>query len=225
MVNVKTLFGRILKCIRKNTFSNIAEGTHAGSVTMTAGESIDTPHLIVAVGSFQNEIVIAGATSKPVGVCDDCGAEGERLPVILGGCSGSTLMCVSATTIEAGDSLYTADSGKVSNVAADGSYKIGVALCPSSAGCVVEVDPQGFGTAAFRLYAGGIYAWQGSDSAETLEVNGLSSADIVFASLQESSSGVSSVKASAGDGGINFTLNAAGSAGTEKIVWMVIRKN
>ena len=228
-MKMKSIFAGFLHGIflgkTKDAFCNIAEGTHAGSITMTAAEAIDTPNLVVCAGALQNEILIAGVANKPIGVCTDEGASADAVAVALPGCAESTFICVAAVNINAGDNLYTAAAGKVSNVAADGSYKIGTALCAASAGCVVEVDPQGFGQRAFQIHSGGIYTWTGSTASESISVSGLVAADIVVASLHSSSASVSTVKAQASADGITFTLNAAGTAGSEKIAWIAIRKN
>jgi len=67
---------------RKRAFCNIAEGTHAGSITMTAGENIDMQNLLVSAGENEGEIIVAQTTSKPLGVCIDEGIKGEKLAVV-----------------------------------------------------------------------------------------------------------------------------------------------
>lgn len=210
---------------KKLAFCNIAEGTHAGNLTMTAGENIDTANLVVTLGALPNEILIAGATSKPIGICNDEASFGEPINVELGGCAESTIICHCAVNVNSGDYLYTASAGKVSNIATAGSYKIGIALHNANAGCPVEVDPQGFGNSAYKMSACGIYEWKGSETSEALQLDCVKSSDIVVAGIQESSTNVNSVKAKTSNGEINFTLNATGTAGMEKISWIVISKN
>ena len=120
-------------CLRR-AFCNIAEGTHAGSVTMVAGENIESPNLLVKAGEAENLVVVASAEDAPIGVCGDEGAKGETVGVYLPGSAESTFICVAASSVNMGDSLYTAAGGKVSTVAADGCRKVGVALCSAAAG-------------------------------------------------------------------------------------------
>ena len=54
-------------CLRR-AFCNIAEGTHAGSVTMVAGENIESPNLLVKAGEAENLVVVASAEDAPIGV-------------------------------------------------------------------------------------------------------------------------------------------------------------
>ena len=119
-------------------FCNIAEGTHAGSVTMKAAEAVDSQNLLVAAGENDGEFVIASASKKPIGVCLDEGAKGESVSVALPGCAESTFVCRTSANVSAGDSLYTSAGGKVSPVAGDGAYKVGVALCSAAAGCPLK---------------------------------------------------------------------------------------
>ena len=51
-------FGVAFGACRKRAFCNIAEGTHAGSVTMVAGENIESPNLLVKAGSADNLVLI-----------------------------------------------------------------------------------------------------------------------------------------------------------------------
>ena len=74
---------RIIAAIRgafrsnKRAFCNIAEGTHAGSMTMTAEESVDSANLIVKAGTNEGGFKIAGAADKPLGICTDEGTAGD----------------------------------------------------------------------------------------------------------------------------------------------------
>ena len=102
---------------RKPAFCNIADGTHAGSITMVAEESVDNAYLVVKAGANDGGFAVAGAADKPFGVCSDEGAKGERLAVILPASAESTIMCRAATDIPAGASVYTSANGKVSAAA------------------------------------------------------------------------------------------------------------
>lgn len=100
--------------IGKYAFCNIAEGTHAGSVTMKASEPIDSQNLLVAAGEIEGEFSVASASKKPIGVCLDEGSAGDIMSVALPGCAESTFVCKTAASVSAGDSLYTSAGGKVS---------------------------------------------------------------------------------------------------------------
>ena len=210
---------------RKRAFCNIAEGTHAGSITMTAGENIDMQNLLVSTGENEGEIIVAQTTSKPLGVCIDEGIKGEKLAVVLGGSTDSTFICRASSDIAEGDSVYSAPNGKVSAFASNGCYKIGVALCSATTGGVVEIDPQGFGESAWQFYSCGIYQWQSSTSTEKLSCVGLNENDVVIASIYAKGGSEKMVNATANSTGVQFQLDANGTAGATKIAWIVIRKN
>ena len=211
-------------CLRR-AFCNIAEGTHAGSVTMVAGENIESPNLLVKAGEAENLVVVASAEDAPIGVCGDEGTKGETVGVYLPGSAESTFIGVAASSVNMGDSLYTAAGGKVSTVAADGCRKVGVALCSAVVGGVVEVDPQGFGERAWQICACGIHIWKGSSESESASVADVKSSDMVFASIAAAGGAEKTVKAEASEGNIAFTLDASGTAETTKISWIAIRKN
>lgn len=230
MKNNENIAGAISRAIArmnfgKQSFCNIAEGTHAGSITMKAGESIDSQNLLVCAGTNEGEFAIASAAKKPIGVCLDEGAKGDIMSVALAGCAESTFICKAAANISAGNPLYTSAGGKVSPTPSDGSYKVGVALCSAAAGCPVEIDPQGFGERAWQVYSCGIYVWTGSTASETLASDELTANDIVFATITTAGGSEKCVKASASTSGLTFTLDAAGTASTTKIAWLILRKN
>ncbi|MBQ6534072.1 MAG: DUF2190 family protein [Opitutales bacterium] len=206
-------------------FCNIAEGTHAGSLTMAAGENIESQNLVVCAGSNEGEFAIAKATDKPLGICVDQGAKGERLAVLLPGSAGSTFMCRATGDVSAGDSVYTAANGKVSATAANGAYKVGIALCSAASGGVVEIDPQGFGESAWQFFAAGLFTWTGSSTSATLSCTGLTANDAIVAAIHTAGGSENCVAAKAGSSGITFTLDASGTADTTKISWIAIRKN
>lgn len=211
-------------CSRR-AFCNIAEGTHAGSITMVAGENIESPNLLVKAGEAENLVVVASAGDAPIGVCGDEGAKGETVGVYLPGSAESTLICVAASSVNMGDPLYTSAGGKVSTVAADGCRKVGIALCSAAVGGVVEVDPQGFGERAWQICACGIYTWEGSSNSESAMAADVKSSDVVFASISSAGGSEKTVNAEASDGSVAFTLDANGTAQATKISWIAIRKN
>ena len=142
--------------IKSPAFSNIAEGTHAGSLTLTAAEDIDSPYLLVKIDDTGNAVEICTAADLPVGLAlDECDM-GEGVAVALPGCAESTFMCRAASDVDAGDEVFTAADGKVANTATGSCYKVGVAINAAQAGALVEVDPQGFGTRPNQIAESGI---------------------------------------------------------------------
>ena len=222
-MKIKTTAARLIKAVvavfnsGRAAFCNIAEGTHSGSITMIAAEAVDSANLVVKAG--------ANAGDKPLGICSDEGAKNERLAVILPASAESTIICRAAGDISAGASVYTSANGKVSATPANGSYKIGVAVCSSNTGGVVEVDPQGFGESAWQFYACGIHTWDNATNSGTIPCSGLSADDVVVAAIQTAGGSEKSVKAAASSTGITFTLDANGTSGSTKISWIAIRKN
>lgn len=222
---VESACGFFAKTARAGIFGNIAAGTHAGSVTMTAGADIDGANLVVKHGIQEGEILVAGASDKPFGVCTDEGEKGELLAVALPGCAESTFMCVAAGAIQAGSDLYTSANGKVSAVPSDGSYKVGVAMCSASSGGIVEVDPAGFGDRAYGVLACGIHTWDTSTTSSTMPATGVSAEDVVVASIASGAGSAKTVSAVPGEDSVVFNLDAAGTSGTTKIAYVIIRKN
>ena len=184
---------------------------------MRAAEAVDSQNLLVAAGENDGEFVVASASKKPIGVCLDEGAKGDSVSVALPGCAESTFVCRTSANVSAGDSLYASAGGKVSPVAGDGAYKVGVALCSAAAGC--------FGERAWQVHSCGLYVWTGATSSETLASGELGEGDIAFASIAAAGGSEKSVSAIVSDGGITFSLDAAGTASSTKIAWMVLRKN
>ena len=226
MIKIKNKIAALF--LRRNTFANISEGTHAGSITMSAGEDVPCANLLVAAGENEGVFKIAGAGELPIGVCTDEGSSGEKLSVSLPGSAESTLLCRAASSISAGNSVYGTASGKVASSPENGACKIGVALCDASSGGIVEVDPQGFGSRAWQFHSAGVFSWNGgSSTTASLEVAGLKTGDLVMASIAESAGSETSVMASVDAGGdkINFTLNANGTNDSTKISWFAISKN
>ena len=113
----------------------------------------------------------------------------------------------------------------VSAAAADGSYKVGVAVCSAVAGGLAEIDPQGFGESAWKLAACGVHEWTTATTSDSLEFSGLNSDSVVIAAVQSAGGSEKTVKAAASTSGISFTLDANGTAGSTKIAWIAISKN
>lgn len=221
------IISKILKTFaggKAPAFSNIAEGTHAGSITLKAAEDINSAHLLVKLDDTGNEIQVCSATDLPVGVCPDESDMGDSVAVNLSGSAESTFTCRAATDIDAGDELYTAAGGKVTAVASPSCYKVGVALTSAPAGSVVEVDTQGFGTRAFQVAECGVYVWKGATKEETLEVDGAKTGDFVAAAFAAVGASEKTVCATADENSVKFKLDANGTANTTKISWIIIKK-
>ena len=210
--------------IKSPAFSNIAEGTHAGSLTLTAAEDIDSPYLLVKIDDTGNAVEICTAADLPVGLAlDECDM-GEGVAVALPGCAESTFMCRAASDIDAGDEVFTAADGKVANTATGSCYKVGVAINAAQAGALVEVDPQGFGTRPNQIAESGMYVWQGSGAEETMTLAGAAEGDLAIASIAATGGTETAVVASVSEDSIKFKLNASGTAGSTKIAWVIIKR-
>ncbi len=225
-IKMKDVAQRVATAFKSRvTFCNIAEGTHAGAITMAADENIESQNLVVTAGSSEGSFAIANVTSKPIGVCVDQGVEGDMLAVALPASNGSTLVCKAASDVSAGDSVYTAANGKVSAIAGNGAYKVGVALCSATTGGVVEIDPQGFGESAWQFHSCGIFDWDNATNSSEMDCMNISANDVVIANIHTSAGSEKNVKAEASANKITFKLDANGTASTTKIAWIAIRKN
>lgn len=208
----------------RGAFCNIADGTHAGSITMKAKQNFGYSNLVAKLHS-NGEVKVAGPTDKPFGVCTDEADPDDNIAVALPGCAESTFMCMAAAEIKAGNAVYTAAQGKVTPVAAGGSYRIGVAISDATTNGVVEVDPVGFGLPACSIVGAETTAWTNATNAMTANLPYITSADTVIATVQTAGGSEKTVKAVPGNGTIAFTLDANGVSGTTKISWIAIRKN
>lgn len=124
---------------------NIAEGTHEGSVSRKAAGAITTRFLLVKPTATLNEVDIAGAADRPLGLCDDeAAAAGDLVNVNLLGISKRTLLMVASEAIAIDDEVYTAAGGKVQDLpTAAGTYwKVGRPIVAAGAdGDLLEVEP------------------------------------------------------------------------------------
>ncbi|MEO0796516.1 MAG: hypothetical protein AAFX93_15205 [Verrucomicrobiota bacterium] len=100
---------------RKPVFANVAVGTHAGSITRTLEDALDSRNLLVTYGSSESQIEACGTTDFPVGVVNDQGSVGDPVNVQLLSGSSTTIIMVAREPIAAGSEVYTAASGKVQN--------------------------------------------------------------------------------------------------------------
>jgi hypothetical protein len=128
------------------TFSNAAPRamtTHDGIITRSVESAVTSRYLLAKVGTSSTAADIAGATDRPLGVfLDSAPSIGDICPVMLFGCPPHTMLMVPSVAVSQGDVLYTAASGKVTNVSATGAYAVGIALTNGVVDGIVEVDPR-----------------------------------------------------------------------------------
>lgn len=124
-------------------FANIAEGTHANSLTKKADAAITTRYLLGKIGSDVNHVAACGASDIPIGVITDEAAAAEDLVAVeMLGVSKRSILMVASEAISAGEHVYTAASGKVQDLPAGAGtyYEVGLALTAASAdGDIIEV--------------------------------------------------------------------------------------
>lgn len=226
MKKIKTYIARLFYAFKNRPFCNIAEGTHAGRITRVAKSEIPSSNLLVKAS--EGGIEVAGAIDTPIGVCTDCGEEGDILDVALPGCAESSIICIANGAVMEGDLLYSADGGKVSANISPNCHKVGIALSSTSSGGVVEVDPQGFGMKAYEILACGLHTWAaGASTTDYLTISGIKENDCAFAVLAQAGGSETKVKAAINSesGKVVFTLDANGTKNSTLINWMIVRNS
>ena len=222
---LNAFFNKIRNLIRGEVFINIAEGTHAGHISMLAKGEIPQSNLLVKFS--EGGISLCGAQDAPLGVCTDMGDAGEVLDVALPACAESTILCVASSQINQGDNVYTSASGKVSAIPSANSYKVGLALNSTASEGIVEIDPQNFGSKAYQIFAGGTHTWAGGSAlTDEIAISSLKAGDSAFAVIADAgTSSATSVKASVDseNSKITFTLNQNGANDSTLINWLVVR--
>lgn len=207
---------------KESAFCNIAEGTHAGHITVVAKNAIAAANLVVKFD--QGGIAVANVGDVPAGVCTDSGDAGDILDVALPGCAESSFICISGTDVKEGDNLYTSNAGKVVKRATIGSFKVGVALTSAPAGGMVEVDPQGFGTSSYNIIGCGLHTWGTNTVTDRATVTGALDTDIVIASIGTIGGNEKYVTSKINTiGEIVFYLDATGTKGQTTINWIIAR--
>ena len=125
------------------TLSNIAEGTHEDGITRLTDAAITTRHLLYKLGSDANHIAVCGASNVPLGtVADEAAAAEEYIAVSLLGATSKTRLMVASEALTVGELVFTAASGKISNLSASAGtyYQVGVTVTAAAAdGDLVEV--------------------------------------------------------------------------------------
>ncbi len=82
-------------------------------------------HLLAKKGGASGRCALCGATDEPLGPCIDKGYPGERVTVQHLGATPGTMTVVASKAIGEDVRVYTAAGGKVTDVAAAGSYLVG----------------------------------------------------------------------------------------------------
>ena len=126
--------------------ANVVAGTvssHAGSITRYAEAAFTAAHVLVKPGTASNEVLINGASDKPIGWIEDTALIDTTIPVALLGTSPNTAVLTASGDIVIGEDVFTAAAGQVQDlpVASGTYYLIGTALTAAADGEEVEVDP------------------------------------------------------------------------------------
>jgi hypothetical protein len=130
-------------CHRRPVFANIAQGTHAGYLTMIAASPFTSKYLLAMADSTPGEIDVCGASNCPAGVATDEAREGDPLAMKILGVSPQSVLVTANGTISAGAYLYAAASGQVQPepTTAGTYYLIGRALgAATAAGDHIEAE-------------------------------------------------------------------------------------
>lgn len=98
--------------MKKQTLSNMSVGTHTSHITKIAESEISQKYLLATLGSSPDKINICDSAHLPIAIITDEATEGNIVDIALLG-SPDTLNAVSSGTIDAGDILIPAESGKV----------------------------------------------------------------------------------------------------------------
>jgi hypothetical protein len=124
-------------------FANIAQGTHAGYVTVTAASAFTSKYLLAMADSTAGEVDVCGASNCPVGVATDDADVGDPLALKILGVSPQSVLVTASAAFAAESYLYTAANGQVQTEPATAGtyYLIGRALNAAiAAGDHVEAE-------------------------------------------------------------------------------------
>ena len=168
--------------------SNSSGTYEGGCVTRHSEGALGTRYLIVKQGATTSGILVCGATDTPLGILTDEAEEsGDVVMVITPGGADGTVLVIPAVSISAGDVVYTAAAGKVTNVPVAGCRRIGIALEDGTADEAMALDPQGFGAvwATKQVIYAGKLAMAGGNASEAATVTGLLATDVVVATITD----------------------------------------
>lgn len=124
-------------------FANIAQGTHAGYVTVTAASTFSGKYLLAKANATAGKVDPCGVSDCPVGVATDEADVGDPLALKLPGVSPQSVLVTANGAITAGTYLYAAANGQVQSepTAAGTYYLVGRALTTSTgAGDQIEAE-------------------------------------------------------------------------------------
>ena len=128
---------------RRPVFSNIAQGTHAGYITVTAASAFVSKYLLAKANSSAGQIDVCGVGDCPVGIATDEAAVGDPVALKIPGVSPQSVLVTASAAISTGAYLYTAANGKVQAEPATAGtyYLIGRALtAATAAGDQIEAE-------------------------------------------------------------------------------------
>jgi len=128
---------------RRPVFANVAQGTHAGYVTVTAASAFTGKYLLAKADSTAGEIDVCGASDCPVGVATDEANVGDPLALKILGVSPQSVLVTASGALAAESYLYAAANGQVQTepTTAGTYYLIGRALnAATAAGDHIEAE-------------------------------------------------------------------------------------
>jgi hypothetical protein len=128
---------------RRPVFSNIAQGTHAGYVTVTAASAFTSKYLLAKADATAGQIDICGVSDCPVGIATDEADAGDPVALKILGVSPQSVLVTANGALSAESYLYTAANGEVQTepTAAGTYYLIGRALtAATTAGDLIEAE-------------------------------------------------------------------------------------
>jgi len=124
-------------------FSNVAQGTHAGYVTVTAASAFTSKYLLAKADATAGQIDVCGVSDCPVGIATDEADVGDPLALKILGVSPQSVLVTASGAFAAESYLYTAANGEVQTEPATAGtyYLIGRALnAATAAGDLVEAE-------------------------------------------------------------------------------------
>jgi len=128
---------------RRPVFANVAQGTHAGYITVTAASAFSGKYLLAKADATAGEVDPCGASDCPVGVATDEAAAGDPLALKILGVSPQSVLVTASGAIAAGAYLYAAASGCVQGEPSSAGtyYLVGRALTAATgAGDQIEAE-------------------------------------------------------------------------------------
>jgi hypothetical protein len=128
---------------RRPVFANVAQGTHAGYITVTAASAFTSKYLLAMADATAGEVDPCDATECPVGIATDEARIGDPLALKILGVSPQSVLVRANGAFSAGVYLYAAAGGCVQTEPATAGtyYLIGRALtAATAAGDLIEAE-------------------------------------------------------------------------------------